>query len=83
MQPTFATESLAPGQSKSLVQIPRIDASNGWRLLLDRRNLIPFLIAASMVIPVNLVGTFRFGELLVLALYPFYMKQILKALRNR
>jgi hypothetical protein len=83
MQPTFATESLAPGQSKSLVQIQRIDASNGWRLLLDRRNLIPFLIAASMVIPVNLVGTFRFGELLVLALYPFYMKQILKALRNR
>jgi hypothetical protein len=41
------------------------------------------MIAACMVIPVNLIGTFRLGELLVLALYPFYMKQILKALRNR
>lgn len=60
-----------------------VTANNAWRLLFDRRNLIPFIIAASMVIPVNLIGTFRLGELLVLTLYPFYMKQILKAIRNR
>jgi hypothetical protein len=36
-----------------------------------------------MVIPVTLIGTFRLGELLVLALYPFYFRYILKALRNR
>lgn len=63
--------------------IQNLPANSAWRLLFDRRNLIPFFIAACMVIPVNLVGTFRLGELLVLALYPFYMKHILKALRNR
>lgn len=60
-----------------------VPAASAWRLLFDRRNLLPFIIAACMVIPVNLIGTFRLGELLVLALYPFYMKQILKAIRNR
>ena len=60
-----------------------LPATSAWRLLFDRRNLVPLIVAACMVIPVNLIGTFRLGELLVLALYPFYMKQILKALRNR
>jgi hypothetical protein len=60
-----------------------LPTSSAWRLLFDRRNLVPLIVAACMVIPVNYIGTFRLGELLVLALYPFYMKQILKALRNR
>jgi hypothetical protein len=83
MQPTFASDTRTQGIAKSWGQVQGIDASIGWQALLDRRNLIPLIVAASMVIPVNLIGTFRLGELLVLALYPFYMKQILKALRNR
>jgi len=55
----------------------------GWRLLFRLSNLVPFIVAVSMVIPVTYIGTFRLGELLVLALYPFYFRQILKALRNR
>ncbi|MCY3005767.1 MAG: hypothetical protein NTV29_07305 [Planctomycetota bacterium] len=83
MQPSIASEPRTQGLANRRVQAQGVNASSGWRLLLDRRNLIPFMIAACMVIPVNLIGTFRLGELLVLALYPFYMKQILKALRNR
>jgi len=82
MQPGIATGPRTQGLANRRVQAHGVNASSGWRLLLDRSNLIPLMIAACMVIPVNLIGTFRLGELLVLALYPFYMKQILKALRN-
>lgn len=82
-------ESVLKGQPQSQenlgswIGIQNVPANSAWRLLFDRRHLVPFIVTACMVIPVNLIGTFRLGELLVLALYPFYMKQILKALRNR
>lgn len=55
----------------------------GLGLLFRLSNLVPFLVTLCMVIPVALIGTFRLGELLVLALYPFYFRPILKALRNK
>jgi hypothetical protein len=55
----------------------------GAKLIFRLSNLVPMMVAISMVIPVTLVGTFRLGEILVLALYPFYFKHIAKALRNR
>lgn len=55
----------------------------GAKLIFRLSNLVPMLVAISMVIPVALIGTFRLGELLVLALYPFYFRPIFKALRNR
>lgn len=61
----------------------QVKEHEGWGLLLRTSNLVPFIVTLSMVIPVALVGTFRLGEILVLALYPFYFRQILKALRNR
>ena len=83
MESALNGESQAKEIARSWNGIQKLPANSAWRLLFDRRNLIPLIVAASMVIPVNLIGTFRLGELLVLALYPFYMKQILKALRNR
>jgi hypothetical protein len=55
----------------------------GARLIFRLSNLVPMFVAISMVIPITLIGTFRLGEILVLGLYPFYIKHILKALRNR
>lgn len=54
-----------------------------WKGVFDRRNLVPFLTSSTMVIPVTLVGTFRLGEILILVLFPFFMRSILGALRNR
>jgi hypothetical protein len=79
MESALNGESQAKEITRSWNGIQKLPANSAWRLLFDRRNLIPLIVAASMVIPVNLIGTFRLGELLVLALYPFYMKQILKA----
>jgi hypothetical protein len=82
-------ESVLKGQPQSQENVgswigtQNVPANSAWRLLFDRRHLVSFIVTACMVIPVNLIGTFRLGELLVLVLYPFYMKQILKALRNR
>lgn len=52
-------------------------------IVLSPHNLIPFVIAGTMVIPVTLVGTFRFGELIMLALLPFYARSIMESLRNK
>jgi hypothetical protein len=54
-----------------------------WGGVFDRRNIIPFLTASTMVIPITLVGTFRLGEILILLLFPFYIRSMMQALRNR
>jgi hypothetical protein len=95
MQTTIRSDQGYPVPSGVQRALPRSSSSGkalpeyrwteheGWRLLVRLGNLIPFLVTLSMVIPVTLIGTFRLGELLVLALYPFYFRYILKALRNR
>jgi hypothetical protein len=54
-----------------------------WGSVFDRRNIIPFLTASTMVIPITLVGTFRLGEILILLLFPFYIRSMMQAMRNR
>ena len=54
-----------------------------WGSVFDRRNIIPFLSASTMVIPITLVGTFRLGEILILLLFPFYIRSMMQAMRNR